>query len=138
MIAGASVSLISPASWYSGVNSYYRTSPMPIDPPSKDPPPRWARELVHAANARNRARGSIEAFSMADLTAAWVACGGCCSVSGLPFNLLVVGDGQAKRPFAPSLDRIDRHQPYQRNNVRLVVSIANFAINAWGMDPSCS
>ena len=72
---------------------------------------------------------------MADLTAAWAACGGCCSVSGLPFSFLVVGDGQAKPPFAPSLDRIDRHQPYQRNNVRLVVSIANFAMNAWGMDP---
>jgi hypothetical protein len=108
---------------------------MPIDPPSKDPPPRWARTLVHAANARNHARRSEEAFLMADLTAAWDACGGCCSVSGLPFNFLVVGDGQAKRPFAPSLDRIDRHKPYKKNNVRLVVSIANFAMNAWGVNP---
>lgn len=100
---------------------------MPIDPPNNDRPPKWARELVHAANARNRARDCEEAFSIDDLVATWKACDGCCAVSGLPFNLLIVGDGQAKRPFAPSFDRIDRHKPYQRDNVRLVVSIANFA-----------
>jgi hypothetical protein len=70
-----------------------------------------------------------------DLSAAWATCGGCCAISGLPFSLEVVGDGQARRPFAPSLDRIDRHKPYTRQNVRLVVSIANFAMNAWGEVP---
>jgi len=74
-------------------------------------------------------------LSIADLVAIWNACGGRCAVSGLPFSLQVVGDGQAKRPFAPSLDRIDRHRPYRRDNVRLVVSIANFAMNAWGEEP---
>jgi hypothetical protein len=72
---------------------------------------------------------------MADLCAAWKKCSGCCAMSGLPFGLQVVGDGQAKRPFAPSLDRIDRHKPCQADNVRLVVSIANFAMNAWGKVP---
>jgi hypothetical protein len=90
---------------------------------------------VSAANARNRARESDEVFSMNDLAAAWEASGGCCAVSGLAFDLQVVGDGQAKHPFAPSLDRIDRHKPYRRDNVRLVVSIANFAMNAWGYEP---
>jgi hypothetical protein len=72
---------------------------------------------------------------MDDLAAAWEACSGCCAISGLPFGLQVVGDGQAKRPFAPSLDRIDRHKPYRRDNVRLVAAIANFAMNAWGIEP---
>ena len=72
---------------------------------------------------------------MADLVAVWRDCAGCCKVSGLPFDLQVVGNGQARRPFAPSLDRIDRHKPYRRDNVRLVVSIANFAMNAWGDAP---
>jgi hypothetical protein len=113
---------------------------MPIDPPNKDSPPKWARTLVSAANSRNRAREakeqrSIEQFSMADLAAVWEECRGCCAVSGLAFGLQIVGCGQAKRPFAPSLDRIDRHKPYQRDNVRLVVSIANFAMNAWGDEP---
>jgi hypothetical protein len=113
---------------------------MPIDPPNRDSPPKWARTLVSAANSRNRAREakeqrSIEQFSMADLAAVWEECRGCCAVSGLAFGLQIVGNGQAKRPFAPSLDRIDRHKPYQRDNVRLVVSIANFAMNAWGDEP---
>jgi hypothetical protein len=108
---------------------------MPIDPPDGSPPPKWARTLVNAANARNRARGSQEDFLMSDLEAAWESCGGCCAVSGMPFDFQVVGDGQARRPFAPSLDRIDRHKPYQRDNVRLVTSIANFAMNAWGDEP---
>src|SRR5215472_15978257 len=108
---------------------------MPIDPPDRDPPPKWARVLVNAANTRNRARESQEVFSMNDLVAAWEACGGRCAVSGLPFGLQVVGDGQARHPFAPRLVRIDRRKPYQRSNVRLVVSIANFAMNAWGDEP---
>ncbi|MBN9559767.1 MAG: winged helix-turn-helix domain-containing protein [Alphaproteobacteria bacterium] len=108
---------------------------MSIDPPDQNRPPKWTQALVNAANSRNRARGSSEIFSMADLAAAWEACGGRCAFSGLPFNLQLVGDGQAKRPFAPSLDRIDRHKPYQKDNVRLVVAVANFAMNAWGDEP---
>jgi hypothetical protein len=108
---------------------------MAIDPPTVTHPPKWAQVLVSAANARNRTRGSEDVYSMTDLDAAWKACGGCCAISGLPFSLQVVGDGQAKRPFAPSLDRVDRHKPYGRDNVRLVVSIANFAMNAWGDAP---
>jgi Mrr restriction endonuclease-like protein len=110
-------------------------SSVPIDPPDSNRPPKWARTLVSAANARNRVRESQEVFSMVDLAAVWEACSGCCAISGLPFGLQVVGDGQAKRPFAPSLDRIDRHKPYRRDNVRLVAAIANFAMNAWGIEP---
>jgi hypothetical protein len=66
---------------------------MRIDPPDSDPPPKWARTLVSAANARNRARESDAVFSMNDLAAAWQASGGRCAVSGLAFDLQVVGDG---------------------------------------------
>jgi hypothetical protein len=108
---------------------------MPIDPPNVDRPPRWAQDLVNAAMARNRKMGAADLYSHADLVAAWQECEGCCAVSGSPFSLQTVGDGQARRPFAPSLDRIDRHKPYRRSNVRLVVAIANFAMNAWGEGP---
>jgi hypothetical protein len=108
---------------------------MAIDPPNSVPTPKWARQLIKAANDRNRARRSKRVFSLSDLISVWKECGGRCAVSGLAFDLRVVGDGQAKRPFAPSLDRIDRHQPYVRDNLRLVVSIANFAMNAWGLEP---
>src|SRR5690349_5699902 len=106
-----------------------------IQPPNANPPPKWATDLVRAANQRNGARGSSDIVTLHDLQVLWVECGGRCSVSRLPFSLTVVGDGQAKRPFAPSLDRKDRHQPYTLNNLRLVTSVANFAMNAWGLDP---
>jgi hypothetical protein len=110
---------------------------MPIDPPRSEPLPKWARALLAAAKTRNKIRdpNAPADYSTDDLIWAWDCCGGCCAVSGLPFSLEVVGNGQAKRPFAPSLDRIDRHQPYTRKNVRLVVAIANFAMNAWGEQP---
>jgi hypothetical protein len=108
-----------------------------IDLPTGRPTPKWARTLVAAAKTRNRIRApnAPTDYSIDDLIWAWNLCGGCCQVSGLPFSLEVVGNGQAKRPFAPSLDRIDRHQPYTKGNVRLVVAIANFAMNAWGEQP---
>ncbi len=84
---------------------------MTIDPPGRHTPPKWANDLVRSANRRNRARDEpAEVFSLADIAAVWLECGGCCAISGMQFNLRIVGDGQAKRPYAPSLDRVDRHQ----------------------------
>ena len=42
--------------------------------------------------------------------------------------------GQARRPFAPSLDRIDSSGGYTRDNTRLVCQAVNFALNAFGED----
>ena len=109
---------------------------MTIDPPYRHPSPKWALDLVRSANGRNRDRGESSAtISLADIIALWTECHGCCAISGMQFNLQVVGDGQAKRPYAPSLDRIDRHVGYSSGNLRLVVSIADFAMNAWGDVP---
>src|SRR5690242_6061627 len=112
--------------------AYWEVDSLPIDPPNRDRLPKCARNLVRAANARNRAREAPESYSIDDLIAAWLACGGYCAVSGMPLDLLVVGDGQAKTPVRAKPDRIDRHNPYQRDNVRLVVAVANFGTNAWG------
>ena len=60
--------------------------------------------------------------------------GGCCALTGVPFNLREVGSGKAKRPFAPSLDRIDPTSGYTRENIRLVCQLVNFALNSYGED----
>jgi hypothetical protein len=57
-----------------------------------------------------------------------------CALSGLRFDLRIIGSGKARRPFAPSLDRIDSTGGYTRDNVRLVCQGVNFALNAYGED----
>jgi hypothetical protein len=104
-----------------------------IEPPEKGP--RWARDAVNAANSRNKKMGYSEEFKLEDLIFLWNECKGKCFISGLEFSFLRVGSGQAQRPFAPSLDRIDSAKPYTRGNVRIVLQVANFAMNAWGLSP---
>ena len=55
-------------------------------------------------------------------------------LSGLAFRLTEVGSGAARRPYAPSLDRIDATLPYSRANCRLVLQAVNFALNSFGDD----
>jgi hypothetical protein len=59
---------------------------------------------------------------------------GRCALTGLPFDLRKVGTGQARRPFAPSLDRIEGDKGYTKDNVRLVCQAVNFALNRFGED----
>ncbi len=59
---------------------------------------------------------------------------GRCALTGLPFDLRKVGTGQAQRPFAPSVDRIDSTGGYTRDNVRLVCQVVNFALNRYGQE----
>lgn len=102
-----------------------------IPPPALGRMPGWARVLISRANYHTPVPG----FSEQDMMAVWERCEGRCAVSGLPFRADVIGNGRAKRPFAPSLDRIDPARGYQPDNVRLVCVIANFAMNAWGQEP---
>jgi hypothetical protein len=59
---------------------------------------------------------------------------GFCMVSGMPFNHLWQGRG-TRRPFAPSLDRIDSKIGYTKENCRMVCIIVNLALNDWGIYP---
>ena len=59
--------------------------------------------------------------------------GGVCAVSGLRFNDAKMG-AATRRPFAPSLDRIDCSQGYVFNNCRLVCTCVNLAMSDYGED----
>jgi hypothetical protein len=101
-------------------------------------PPAMRRVLVSVVGgARQRAQSAGRPFD-ADLMslamALFQAQGGRCALSGLPFDLRSVGRGKARRPFAPSLDRIDSTGGYTSDNVRLVCQAVNFALNAYGED----
>jgi hypothetical protein len=101
------------------------------------PPDIRMKILATANGARQRARTrglAVDEDLCAFALELYSAQGGCCALSGLPFNLRVVGGGKARRPYAPSLDRVDAASGYTRDNVRLVCQAVNFALNAYGED----
>jgi hypothetical protein len=55
-------------------------------------------------------------------------------MTGLQFTEKQVGKKAASHPYKPSLDRIDPHKPYTRDNCRLVLQAVNFALNGYGDD----
>jgi hypothetical protein len=52
-----------------------------------------------------------------------------CAVTGLPFTLETIN---GRKPYAPSIDRIDNSLDYTPGNVRIVCVAANLAMNVWG------
>lgn len=92
--------------------------------------------LAHALNVVNNARRNAKgrrrlAFEItyADAFDMLVASRWCCAVTGTPLSLEVVG---GKRPYAPSIDRIDNSKGYIARNCRVVCMAANYAMNVWG------
>ena len=110
---------------------------MPSDIARYCPPDIRMKILSTANGARQRARTRglpVDQDLCAFALELYRTQGGCCALSGLPFNLRVVGGGKAQRPYAPSLDRVDAASGYTRDNVRLVCQAVNFALNAYGED----
>ena len=59
---------------------------------------------------------------------------GFCELTGLPFDLQYYSEAK-NNPYAPSLDRIDsKNKNYTPDNVRLVLSFINIAINDLGLE----
>lgn len=52
-----------------------------------------------------------------------------CAVTGVGFSMRVVS---GRRPFAPSIDRIDNSKGYSKDNCRMVCAATNIALNVWG------
>lgn len=60
---------------------------------------------------------------------------GRCEVSGIPFSEdRIEGVASFRRPYMPSLDRIDSTKGYDAGNCRLVCTSVNLAMNEWGAD----
>lgn len=56
-----------------------------------------------------------------------------CEISGIPFSLETHAES-GKRPYAPSIDRIDSSGPYRFSNVRLVLWAVNAGMQDWGLE----
>jgi hypothetical protein len=57
---------------------------------------------------------------------------GKCQVTGIKFDTSSI-EGAYRKPFAPSLDRINSSGVYERGNVRLVCCAVNAALSDWGI-----
>lgn len=86
-------------------------------------------------SARKRASKSAAAHELTKEQAdqLWERCGGSCEVTGIAFSIKQV-TGSARRPWAPSIDRIDAQVGYTVDNVRVVCAAVNIAMNEWGED----
>lgn len=56
---------------------------------------------------------------------------GVCALTGIPFDLTDPGVGR-RRPWAPSVDRIDNAKGYEPENLRLVCVAVNIALSDFG------
>ncbi len=57
-----------------------------------------------------------------------------CKITGIDFRYEIGTEKGFRNPYAPSLDRIDAEKGYEKNNVRLVLTVVNYAMSDWGDD----
>lgn len=86
---------------------------------------------LRGAQWRSTRRDAVCDLTLDDVDALIVEQGFCCAVSGLPFSDAPSDSGR-RRPFAPSIDRIDNKAGYELGNVRVVASIVNLAMGDYG------
>ena len=92
----------------------------------------WLKDALANARGRTAKSGRSMDIDLPFLLELWEAQGGRCAVSGIAFSDELHEKAFVKRPFAPSIDRIDCSGGYTRENVRLVSRVANFAMGEWG------
>lgn len=92
----------------------------------------YARKVLGRARQNARGRRKIE-FSLVIPDAYEMLCASNwrCAVTGMRFSFEVIA---GKRPFAPSIDRIDSSIGYVKSNCRIVSVAANYAMNVWGAE----
>jgi hypothetical protein len=100
---------------------------------SQSPMERCVRTMVSFAQKNAKKREIVWTINAEHVFSILKKQNGVCAVSGIEFEI-DHAPGQKRRPFAPSLDRIDSKRGYVRGNVRVVCVIANLAMNEWGHD----
>lgn len=91
------------------------------------------RRVLKVSRATARAKGWDHDLDWDWLSEEYAAQGGRCALTGVEFVFDKPQKGY-RRPFAPSIDRIDPRKGYVKSNCRIVCAALNIAINDWGED----
>lgn len=97
----------------------------------KEIPPRFIKRLLDQAKGRAKVIGVPFKLLVEDFQELYEKSGKHCAVSGLPFDIAQI-DGVHRRPYAPSIDRIDGMLGYTKDNCRIVCCAVNLAMNDFG------
>lgn len=100
-----------------------------IDPEN---PPAWVASLYRNTEKNAKRREIKFDLTRADLVEMLSESQGVCAVSGIKLRLDEVKQKNVRRPWAPSIDRIDSFAGYSRENCRIVCVAANIAMGQWG------
>lgn len=92
----------------------------------------WILEPWRRARSNATKRGIPFHLTLEDAEALALASGGRCDLTGIAFDLSHRHSVKNRRPFVPSIDRIDSADSYRVGNVRLVCAAINIAIGPWG------
>lgn len=97
----------------------------------------WIRSLYLATRKNAKARGINFDLTETEVLELVVGSKGRCSVTGIALSNdrgeLAPGR-RMRRPWAPSIDRVDSTQGYAYGNCRIVCCAANYAMSQWGED----
>jgi len=91
------------------------------------------RRLFRSCQGKAKRRGIPFSLTLTDIDLIVLRAAGRCEVTNLPFSAKRE-KGESRRPWAPSIDRIDSAQGYTLENCRLVCVAVNYAMNQWGLD----
>lgn len=92
------------------------------------------QNMISAARKRAKTKGRDFALTIREVEDLWAKQEGKCAVTGLVLETENTTEehDNSRNPFGPSIDRIESTKGYVTGNVRLVVTMANVAMNNWG------
>lgn len=94
----------------------------------------WMLPAFRQARTNARKRRMAFEISFEDAVAAAVRSNAVCELTGIPFDISHASSIKGRRPYAPSIDRINSEGIYEPSNIRIVCAAINVAMGAWGED----